>query len=358
MREYSPYALLHPGTGTQGTLFVSLGYRDLPAGRFAMWDTLTRRGGPVLFLNCPNSWYLRGVPGFADDTPALLARIGRLARRVRAGAVEFIGSSMGGTAAISLGIQFGADRITAINPEIRLGLRHSQSALDLASAEARAARQAFAALRTSRPHRIRALVSDADAVDVVNMAALVALHPVDLHLFPGHDHHVAEYLSATGRLDLLLFGATPPDPRLLGGFRGHAHAPAMADAMAMLRAYQDCRRGRHARALARLAPLDAARPGHAAVGFLRGWAFGECGDLPAAIDAFLAALSHNPRSVRASRAAADALRQAGRPEEAVTALGWLLDHPHPDAAALATLEAALRACGRVTDAEAARQRWG
>lgn len=361
MRDYSPYALFHPGTGQGSTLYVSLGFRDLPAGRFSMWDILTRRGVPVLFLNCPNTWYLQGVPGFADDTQSLLARINRLARRIKAGAVEFTGSSMGGTAAIRLGLEYGADRITAINPEIRLGLRYSQSILDLSLAEARAARAELAGLRTTRPQRIRALVSDADAVDVVNMAALVALHPVDLCLFPGRDHHVAEHLAATGKLDFLLFGASAGaalDERLLDCHRGPQHAPPMAAAMAMLRAYHDCTSGRFARALDRLAPLDAGAIGHASVGFLRGWAHTELGAIDAAVPDFFDARRHNPRSVRFCRALSQALLSAGRAEEAVVALSWVLEKPQPDRVALVALADALEATNRRAEAEGVRGRLG
>ncbi|WP_203072900.1 hypothetical protein [Falsiroseomonas ponticola] len=361
MRDYSPYALFHPGTGAHSTLHVSLGYRDLPAGRFSMWDILTRRGVPVLFLNCPNTWYLQGVPGFADDTQSLLARIERLARRIKANRVEFLGASMGGTAAIRLGVEYGADRITAINPEIRLGLRYSQSVLDLDAPRARAARAGLAALRTTRPHRIRALVSDADAVDVVNMAALVALLPADLLLFPGRDHHVAEHLALTGKLDFLLFGGPATgsrDLRLLDCHRGHHHAPPMAAGMAMLRAYHDCRLGRFARGLAHLAPLDATAPGHAAVGFLRGWALTELGDIPGAIEAFFDSRRHNPRSVRFCRALSQALLSAGRAEEAVMALSWVLEEPHPDRVALVALADALAATNRMAEAEEVRGRAG
>ncbi len=357
MRDYSPYALFHPGAGVGSTLYVSLGYRDLPAGRFSMWDLLTRRGVPVLFLNCPNTWYLQGVPGFADDTQSLLVRINRLARRIQATSVEFMGASMGATAAIRLGVEYGADRITAINPEIRLGLRYSQSVLDLTAAESRAARDDFAGLRTTRPQRIRALVSDADAVDVVNMAALVAQHPVDLFLFPGRDHHVAEHLAATGKLDFLLFGEGA-DERLLDCHRGHQHAPGMAAAMAMLRAYHDCRLGRFTRALDRLAPLDAGAVGHAAVGFLRGWAHTALGDIPAAVEAFFESRRHNSRSVRFCRALSQALLTAGRAEEAVMALSWVLEEPHPDRVALVALADALDATKRAAEAEAVRGRLG
>ncbi len=322
-----------------------------------MWDVLTRRGGPVLFLNCPNSWYLRGVPGFADDTPALLGRINRLARRIKASQVEFLGASRGGTAAIRLGIEYGADRITAISPEIRLGLRYSQSVLDLTAAQSREARAGLAGLRTSRPRRIRALVSDADAVDAVTMAALAALMPVDLLLFPGRDQPLADHLAASGRLDFLLFGA-PADTRLWDCHRGHHHAPPLASTMAMLRAYHDCRLGRFARAIGRLAPLDATAPGHATVGFLRGWAHTELRNIPAAVEAFFDSHRHNPRSIRFCRALSQALLAAGRAEEAVIALSWLLEAPHPDRVALVALADALDATNRAGEAEEVRGRLG
>lgn len=315
-----------------------------------MWDVLTRRGGPVLFLNCPNSLYLRGVPGFADDTPSLLGRINRLARRIKASQVEFLGTSMGATAAIRL-VAYGADRITAISPEIRLGLRYSQSVVDLTAAQSRAA---LASLRTSRPQRIRALVSDADAVDAVNMAALAALMPVDLLLFPGRDQPLADHLAASGRLDFLLFGA-PADARLLDCHRGHHHAPPLASAMAMLRACHDCRLGRFARAIGRLAPLDATAPGHAAVGFLRGWAHTELRDIPAAVEAFFDSHRRNPRSIRFCRALSQALLAAGRAEEAVIALSWLLEAPHPDRVALVALADALDETNRAGEAEGVRR---
>lgn len=355
MRDYSPYALFHPGTGS--TLHVSLGVRDLPAGRFSMWDILTRRGGPVLFLNCPNTWYLNGVPGFADDTQSLVSRINRLARRIQASRVEFLGAGMGGTAAIRLGLRYGADRITAINPEIRLGLRYADSALDLGAAEARAARAGLAGLRTSRPQRIRALVSDADAVDALNMAALVRLMPVDLFLFPGRDQPLADHLAASGKLDVLLFGQGTEE-RLLDCHRGPQAAPPLASAVAMLRAYHDCRLGRFARAIERLAPLDASAPGHAAIGFLRGWAHTELGNIPAAVEDFFESRRHNPRSVRFCRALSQALLSAGRAEEAVVALSWVLEEPHPDRVALVALADALEATSRAGEAEEVRGRLG
>lgn len=359
MEVISPYAGFLRGAGD--TLYVSLGYRYIPKGRFSLAGTLDRAGKPALFLNCRNDWFLGGIPGFADRTAAVLRRIEQIAARENLTRLAFFGSSMGGFGSLLYGLSLGADRITVASPEIRLCTFGARSLDNLSRVDGRAGRQRLSALlQQTKGGTVRVLYGDADLSDCLNATAIAQQLPgAELFCFGGEEHHFANAINRTGELARFLFAETGREATAAiatTASHGPDHALSGAGARHLLRAAMHLDAERPAKALDAIREIASERHVPTCAHFIEGQAWMALEHYDLAADCLARAKRVNPQSVRFSKALARALLKLERPAEAAHAVAWTASTMLPDAAAAEIHAEALRLLGRHDEAAAAARR--
>jgi len=125
--------VIFDGAATSRTLLVVFSYIDQPVGTRAHARYLDGTRCKTLFLNPGvNHWFQSGVPGVARTYGELLAFVAAVCARFSDHEILCLGHSMGGFAALGIGVAIGASRVLASVPEAVLNLPGSISGRHLA----------------------------------------------------------------------------------------------------------------------------------------------------------------------------------------------------------------------------------
>lgn len=182
----------HAHVGDAGPLQVCFASRNRRPGAFEHYH-----GGHArrLLLNCPNSWYVDGVPGFSGDVDETVTKV--------AGLDLAIGSSMGGFGAVLIGSLAGARRVVAFGVELVAGLPGGYSHEGVAPGS-----------RYSRLDRLidpdvryDIVVGEYSPVDLHGAAQVRHLPNVTVHVVASAGHAVVVDLKAAGQLEAIVAAA-------------------------------------------------------------------------------------------------------------------------------------------------------
>lgn len=187
------------GRSHRRILLIVFSYIDQPTGTRAHARFIDPIDCKKLFLNPGrNHWFQNGVPGIADN----YAQLGQFVAAVRARYADHeilcLGHSMGGFAALGIGVAIGAHRILASVPEIVLDLPGSISARYLANVPIRC-RDITPALASNRDTAITVIVGRRTEFDMQMAARLAALPHVEIVEIDS-DHATFPHLRDVGRL--------------------------------------------------------------------------------------------------------------------------------------------------------------
>lgn len=160
-------------------------------------------------------WYQRGLPGVAPDIDGIAAFLRGILREVGAERVVVVGNSMGGYAAIVMGLLLDADLVHAFVPQTFMDPRRLRLHRDRRFARhvhrVRAVRgRRYLDLRRlihRRPPgrcRINVYYCPDHDEDRAHAERLRGLGPVRLHRFPGGGHELIRHLRDDGTLKRIL----------------------------------------------------------------------------------------------------------------------------------------------------------
>lgn len=181
--------MFHQYQTAAGPLQVSFASRNRPPGRFERYGCEDARH---LLLNCPNTWYIEGVPGLAPCPETLAEQL--------SGAALAIGSSMGGFGAVMIGSLAKVERVVAFGAEIVTNLPggYSHEGVRAASPYAR-----LTDLLEDEVH-YTLIAGEHSPVDVHGLSTVADRPNVNAIVIPGAGHAVVAELKAAGRLDDLV----------------------------------------------------------------------------------------------------------------------------------------------------------
>ena len=86
--------------------------------------TKDARANRIFMRDVQKVWYQRGLPGVATDIDGIASFLAEKREEVGASRVVLVGNSMGGYAAVVLGILLDADRVLAFAPQTFIGRLH------------------------------------------------------------------------------------------------------------------------------------------------------------------------------------------------------------------------------------------
>lgn len=195
--------LIFEGQPARQTLLIVFSYIDQPLGTRAHSSFLAGLDCKKLFLNPGrNHWYQDGVPGVAAGWSELLAFLTAVRRRFADHEILCLGHSMGGFAALGLGVAIGADRVLASVPEIELKLPGSLSVRYLRQTPLACA-DVTPLLAGNRRTAISVIVGRQAAFDMATATRLAALPLIEL-IEIDSNHATFPHLRDIGKLGALL----------------------------------------------------------------------------------------------------------------------------------------------------------
>lgn len=179
--------VIYEGDSARRVLLVVFAFVDQPVGTRSHSSFLREVECKKLFLNPGrNAWYQAGVPGAAEDWHGLRAFLAGVKAAHPGHEILCLGHSMGGYAALGLGLAMGADRILASVPEYRLNLPASISVRHL-GATPLACPDLSPALAANRETAVTVIYGRENAFDASMATGIAALTPATLVPLPcGH----------------------------------------------------------------------------------------------------------------------------------------------------------------------------
>lgn len=195
--------VIFDGQSARKTLLIVFSYIDQPVGTRTHGRFLQSIDCKRLFLNPGrNHWHQTGVPGIATNYSGVEDFCAAVARRFADHKILCLGHSMGGFAAMGIGVAIGAERIFASVPEIALNLPGSVSARYLHGVAIERG-DLTAELRANRRTPITVLIGRRDAFDVAMGQRLAALPGVEI-VEVDSDHATFPHLRDRGTLQAVL----------------------------------------------------------------------------------------------------------------------------------------------------------
>jgi hypothetical protein len=179
--------VLYEGASDRPVLLVVFAFVDQPVGTRSHSSFLRDVECKKLFLNPGvNAWYQTGVPGAAADWDGLRRYLADVKAEHPRHEILCLGHSMGGYAALGMGLAIGADRILASVPEYRLNLPASISVRHL-GATPLACPDLAPALAANRDTAVTVIYGRENAFDASMATGIAALTPTTLVPLPcGH----------------------------------------------------------------------------------------------------------------------------------------------------------------------------
>jgi hypothetical protein len=195
--------LIYDGTSSQKTLLVVFAYINQQVGTRSHSSFLSEVDCKKLFVNPgQNAWYQTGVPEIGSSYAELAAFLIEVKAAHPDHEILCLGHSMGGFAALGLGLHIHADRILASVPEYVLNLPGSVSARHIRGGPIECGDLSEALSQNARS-RITVLVGLKNHFDVSMAESIAALTPVEvIQLSCGHE--TFPYLRDNNKLALLL----------------------------------------------------------------------------------------------------------------------------------------------------------
>lgn len=198
-----------------GGIAMSVG--GIPPFEFFRVLNETAPAKKLLLRDRSQSWYHRGVDGFAEDIAGVEAALGRIVEREQPQKLVTVGASAGGYAALLFGRLLGADEVHAFGPQTFIGpglrLRHLDyrwgklwASLMLSGRYQPRYGDLYRVFeRTpSRSSRIVVHYCDSDRFDDAH-ARRLGRHPdVELRRYDEGGHFIVKHLRDSGQLQPLL----------------------------------------------------------------------------------------------------------------------------------------------------------
>jgi pimeloyl-ACP methyl ester carboxylesterase len=179
--------VIYEGASSRKTLLIVFAYIDQKVGTRSHSSFLRGIDCKKLFLNPgQNAWYQTGVPGAASTYSELAAFLMTVKAAHPEHEILCLGHSMGGFAALGMGIHIGADRILASVPEYVLNCPGSVSARHMGETPIQCGDLRQTLSQNARS-QINVLVGSDNAFDVSMAKDIAALTPTDvISLTCGH----------------------------------------------------------------------------------------------------------------------------------------------------------------------------
>ena len=179
--------VIYEGSSGRPVLLVVFAFVDQPVGTRSHASFLRDIDCKKLFLNPGvNAWYQEGVPGAAGDWDGLRRYLAAVVAEHPGHEILCLGHSMGGFAALGLGLAIGAHRILASVPEYRLNLPGSVSVRHLGDRPLPCP-DLSGALAANRDAAVTVIYGRENAFDAAMAAGIAALTPTTLVPLPcGH----------------------------------------------------------------------------------------------------------------------------------------------------------------------------
>ena len=179
--------LIYEGASSQKTLLIIFAYIDQKVGTRSHSSFLKDIDCKKLFLNPgENAWYQAGIPGVASSYSELAAFLMDVKAAHPGHDLLCLGHSMGGSAALGLGIHIGADRILASVPKYVLNRPGSVSARHIKDHSIQSGDLSEVLSQNVRS-RVTVLVGSENAFDVSMAEGIAALTPAEvIELNCGH----------------------------------------------------------------------------------------------------------------------------------------------------------------------------
>jgi hypothetical protein len=179
--------LIYEGASIQKTLLIVFAYIDQKVGTRSHSSFLKGIDCKKLFLNPgENAWYQKGVPGVASSYGELASFLMSVKEAHSDHEILCLGHSMGGFAALGLGVHIGAGRILASVPEYVLNQPGSVSARHMDGSCIQRGDLSEVLSRNGQS-RITVLVGSQNLFDVSMAEGIAALTPVEtIELNCGH----------------------------------------------------------------------------------------------------------------------------------------------------------------------------
>ncbi len=161
-------------------------------------------------------WYHGGLPGFADDIDGIAYFLKEKIRQSKASKVILVGNSMGGYAAILLGILLDADIVHAFSPQTfidrvnrfryfdRRWRKQIQNTYRLADKKYFDLRPLIHARQEKLKCSINIFYSHDHRLDRIHASRLSSLRNVELHTFGSGGHGLVKRLRDTGELNKII----------------------------------------------------------------------------------------------------------------------------------------------------------
>lgn len=203
--------LIYEGASSQKTLLIVFAYINQKVGTRSHSSFLNEVDCKKLFLNPgQNAWYQTGVPGIASSYAELAAFLLKVKAAHADHEILCLGHSMGGFAALGLGVHIGADRILASVPEYRLNLPGSLSARHMSEISIQYGDLSEILAQNTRS-QITVLVGSTNPFDVSMAKGIAALTPAEI-IELNSDHGTFPYLRDHKKLRSLLEAFVKGDP--------------------------------------------------------------------------------------------------------------------------------------------------
>jgi hypothetical protein len=203
--------LIYEGASSQKTLLIVFAYIDQKVGTRSHSSFLKDIDCKKLFLNPgENAWYQTGVPGVASSYSELASFLINVKAAHPDHEILCLGHSMGGFAALGLGVHIGAARILASVPEYVLNRPGSVSARHVRDRSIQCG-DLSEVLSQNVQSGITVLVGSKNSFDVSMAEGLAALTPIKvIELNCGHG--TFPYLRDNKKLGSLLAAFVRGEP--------------------------------------------------------------------------------------------------------------------------------------------------